>query len=73
VRGDLTKACFMSWSSTDAESIGHLTALPVIVKGPLDVSSNGDDTIWPRHLYDDVDIMWDQMNLESVSRPKKAL
>jgi hypothetical protein len=46
VWGDTAKACFWSWSSMDDVSLSAISqlSLSVTVKGPLDVSPDGDDT-----------------------------
>jgi hypothetical protein len=50
--GDSDKACFNSWSSTDAS---NLATLPVAIESQ--VSPDGDDATWPRHLQDQVGIV----------------
>jgi hypothetical protein len=45
------------------ESVGHLATLPVVVIGLLGVSPDGDDTMRPWHLQDQVGIMWDHHEL----------
>jgi hypothetical protein len=51
--GDLAKASFqlpVLELYERCESVSHLAALPVTVKGLLDVSHNADDATQPRHL-----------------------
>jgi hypothetical protein len=55
------------------QSVRRLATLPVIVKSSLDVSLDGDDATLPRHLQDQVGIMWDHMNFKSAGGPKKVL
>jgi hypothetical protein len=50
-------------------SFSFLAALPITIKGPLDVSLDGDDTTQPCHLQDQIGIMRDYHELgESVPK-----
>jgi hypothetical protein len=48
------------------QSASCLTTLPVIVKTPLNVSPDREDTTRPMHLQDQVGVMWDHHELEDV-------
>jgi hypothetical protein len=53
VRGGLSQGLLQLLELCGCEQrVSSLTALSIAVEGPLDVSPEGDDTTWPRHLQD---------------------
>jgi hypothetical protein len=55
------------------QSVSYLATLPVIVKSPLDVSPDGDDTTQPWHLQDHVGVMWDRHELGECQPSKESV
>jgi hypothetical protein len=75
-RGDSAKACFNSWSSTDAISLSAISQLSLSQSKAR--SPNRDDAKQPWHFHDQVGIMWDHhefgecwLSQESVVRSLK--